>query len=192
MTELARNRITPLGGRHQRRLVSRLGLNSKWQQYQMYASVWSLRSDRYHYKILESPDPRAPWTPTGGSAPNPRYRLAIPRSPYQPAAPTWNYFRRPWFYPLARITLILRVEPYWEATKISDDVVVRRRAPAHCSCDFRRVDEERKQTLSHCNCCLQIRRIWIWLMTVGPYVGNIGYTCSMYQTHVTRSNTTLV
>ena len=55
-TELARNRITPLGGRHQRRLVSRLGLHSKWQQYQMYmyASIWSLRSDRYHYKLQES------------------------------------------------------------------------------------------------------------------------------------------
>ena len=84
----------------------------------MYASVWSLRSDRYHYKLQESaknvcsstkmPSASggfAPWPPTGGSAPgttlgapppDPRYRLALPRSPYQPTPPTSNYFRRPW------------------------------------------------------------------------------------------------
>ena len=42
----------------------------------MYASVWSLRSDRYHYKLQESAKMCAPVL--------------------KPAPPTSNYFRRPW------------------------------------------------------------------------------------------------
>jgi len=89
----------------------------------MYASVLSLRSDRYHYKLQESaknmcsstkmpsasgdfapPDlppgalPHGP--PLGAPHPDPRYRLALPRSPYQPAPNTSNYFRRPCSYAL--------------------------------------------------------------------------------------------
>ena len=73
-TELARNRIAPLGGRHQCRLVSRLGLHSKWQQYHMYPSVSSLRSDRYHYRLQESAKICAPvlkcHQPQGGFGPS--------------------------------------------------------------------------------------------------------------------------
>ena len=98
VVELVRNRITLSGRRFSR-------LHSKLQRYEMYASVWSLQSDRLP---LSAPRQRknvcsstkmpsasggfvpwpttggsAPWTPAGGCAPDPRYSLALPRSPYQ-------------------------------------------------------------------------------------------------------------